>query len=247
VKAIAALVILAFSAGVWAESLERPPVGAGDSWVYRMTTERGQGWNQTTDEFTVVRVTPTTIFLSVQTSGSTQPAREIFQGNDWSRARDVNGKETVVNRPFAFPLSDGKTWDIAYTEDGPSKQLKTRTFETHYRVVGYEAVEVPAGKFRALKIEAEGDWKAQLAPSQSVVQGANVSPGDTAMVTHAQTTLERDITGKTYKAFWYAPEVKRWVKSVEEYYSTAGVRTERYTQELVSFKAAGSANSSSSP
>jgi hypothetical protein len=36
------------------------------------------------------------------------------------------------------------------------------------------------------------------------------------------------------------PEVKRWVKSVEEYYSSGGVRNERYAQELQSFKAGDS-------
>jgi hypothetical protein len=32
--------------------------------------------------------------------------------------------------------------------------------------------------------------------------------------------------------------VKRWVKSVEEYYSSGGVRNERYSEELESFKPA---------
>jgi hypothetical protein len=48
--------------------------------------------------------------------------------------------------------------------------------------------------------------------------------------------FERSATGRTYKAFWYAPEVKRWVKSVEEYYGSGGVRNESYTTELESFK-----------
>jgi hypothetical protein len=56
-----------------------------------------------------------------------------------------------------------------------------------------------------------------------------------------QNTTERQVTGRLYKAFWYAPEVKRWVKSVEEYYSNGGVRNERYTQELESFKAGDAA------
>jgi hypothetical protein len=44
------------------------------------------------------------------------------------------------------------------------------------------------------------------------------------------------VSGRTYKAFWYVPEVRRWVKSVEEYYGSGGVRNERYTAELESFK-----------
>ena len=60
--------------------------------------------------------------------------------------------------------------------------------------------------------------------------------GDTAMITHAQKTGPVQVTGRTYKAFWYVPEIGRWVKSVEEYYGSNGVRNERYTGELESFK-----------
>jgi hypothetical protein len=56
------------------------------------------------------------------------------------------------------------------------------------------------------------------------------------MTTQVENTAERQTSGRLYKAFWYVPEVKRWVKSVEEYYSSGGVRNERYTQELESFK-----------
>jgi hypothetical protein len=46
------------------------------------------------------------------------------------------------------------------------------------------------------------------------------------------------VSGRTYKAFWYVPEVRRWVKSVEQYYGSGGVRNERYTGELESVKPA---------
>ena len=56
------------------------------------------------------------------------------------------------------------------------------------------------------------------------------------MIPHAQKIGPVPATGRTYKAFWYVPEVGRWVKSVEEYYSSNGVRNERYTTEVESFK-----------
>lgn len=178
--------------------------------------------------------------LSVKTNGSTQPPREVFLGSDWSRSRDVNGKDTVVNRPLAFPLSQGKSWDLGFTEANPNRNFKSEKWDNHFTVVGYETVKVPAGKFRALKIESEGHWEAELAPSQSVVQGAESRQDSATVVSQVRRTLPRNVGGKTYKAFWYAPEVKRWVKSVEEYYSSGGVRNERYTQELESFKPAPS-------
>jgi hypothetical protein len=48
-------------------------------------------------------------------------------------------------------------------------------------------------------------------------------------------SLKMTASGRTYKAFWYVPEVRRWVKSVEEYYASSGVRNEKYTGELESF------------
>jgi hypothetical protein len=44
------------------------------------------------------------------------------------------------------------------------------------------------------------------------------------------------VTGPTYKAFWCVPEIGRWVKSVEGYCGNNGVRNERYTGELKSYK-----------
>jgi hypothetical protein len=237
-KLLPALIGLALSSGAWSETLERPLVKAGDAWVYRTTTERAPSrWNQVDEELRVTRVTPTAIFIALTPTGSTQPPKEMFVGLDWSRVRDVNGKETVVNRPLAFPLSEGKSWDVVYTEENPNnRNHKSEKFDSHFTVVGYETVQVPAGKFRALKIESEGHWEAQIAPGQSVVQGAQTGQGGATTVTQVQNNAERKATGRLYKALWYVPEVKRWVKSVEEYYSSDGIRNERYTQELESFK-----------
>jgi len=219
------------------QTVDAPAVKADDSWTYKITTEKGaSGWSQTRDETTVTRVTPSSIYFTVKASGSTQAPKEVFAGLDWSRARDVNGKETVVNRPLSFPLKTGKTWDVHYTEQHPNKAHRSEEWTNKYSVVGYESIEVPAGKFNALKIEAEGNWTAELEPTQTVVQGAEANATGTVMTTEARKTLETAASGRTYKAFWYVPEVRRWVKSVEEYYGNNGVRNARYTAELESFK-----------
>jgi len=236
-KLVPLLIGLALSTGAWSENVDRPTVQVGDTWVYRSTTERApSGWQQTDYEIKVTRVTPTAIFIEIKASGSTQTPKEMFTGLDWSRMRDVNGKETVVNRPLVFPLSDGKSWDVTYTEQSPNKNHKSEKLDSHFTVVGMETVEVPAGRFRAIKIESEGHWEAQVAPGQSVTQEAQSGQGGATMVARVQNTGERQASGRLYKAFWYAPEVKRWVKSVEEYYSSGGVRNERYSEELESFK-----------
>jgi hypothetical protein len=222
----------------FAQSIEQPAYKPGDHWTYRMTTERApSGWVQTRDEFTITRVTGSTLYFSVRQSGSTLPPNEVFSSLDWSRIRNVNGKETTVNRPLSFPLAAGKSWTLHYEEENPAeKNFKSQLWNTKYTVVGFETVEVPAGKFKALKIEAEGDWSGEVAPGQNVVQGSRTDQSGASMMTKVENTpAGTKVTGRTYKAFWYAPEVKRWVKSVEEYYNPGGARSARYTGELESF------------
>jgi hypothetical protein len=232
---VASLLLLSVSA--MAESIDAPRVAAGDSWVYRVTTERGpQGWVQHDEDFSVAHVDATTIFLSVKPSGSQQAPIEQLAGADWSRSRDVNGTQQVINRPFAFPLEVGKKWELKYTEANPNRQHLSESFQTGYAVVGWEDIDVPAGKFKALKIEAEGNWTAVVAPmNQMAAQAVNTTSGS-AMLVQNNRVKPRTTSGRTYKAFWYVPGVKRFVKSVEEYYSSSGIRSERLTNELVSDK-----------
>ncbi|WP_233831422.1 hypothetical protein [Paraburkholderia sp. ZP32-5] len=240
IRTAATLLSLGLPFAAIAQSAPAPDVKTGDSWTYTMTTEKGpSGWTQTHDQLTVLRTTSSHIYYESKTAGSTQAPKELIAGADWSRERSVNGTETVVNRPLAFPLSPGKTWNIDYTEQHPNPMFASQKWNSQYRVTGTEAVEVPAGKFQAIKIEAEGDWLAQAEPRQTVTQAAQVEQGDTTIITHAQKTGPVPTTGRTYKAFWYVPEVGRWVKSVEEYYGSNGVRNARYTTELESFKKGG--------
>jgi hypothetical protein len=176
------------------------------------------------------------IAISNKVVGSTNPPSEMLTGPDWRRIRSVNGQQTVVNRPLSFPLSVGKAWDVEYTEDHPNRLHNSEHFKTAFKVAAWEDVTVPAGTFHALKIEGDGEWMAVMAPAVSAVAGARVDAFGSTAVTQTGRTLATTASGRIYRAFWYAPEVKRWVKSVEEYYSSTGVRNERYTDELESYK-----------
>lgn len=220
-----------------AQSIEQPTVKAGDRWTYQVTKEQGaNGWSQTHNEVIVLRSTSSSIYFTAGQVGSKIPANEVFMGADWSRVRAVNGKEIVVNRPLSFPLSVGKTWSINYTEMHPDSRKRFEQREIKYTVLGYETIELPAGKFKALKIEGEGHWTAELEPNQTVVQTANVTQDGTTMVTQANKTQGELFTGRTYLALWYVPEVKRFVKSIEESYNNHGVRNSRETVELEAYK-----------
>lgn len=111
---------------------------------------------------TVSRVTGSMVYYTVRIVDSTQPAKELFSAPDWSRVRDIEGKETMVNKPLSFPLAPGKTWDIHYTEQHPNKQFRVEEWTHKYMVVGFKPVDVPAERFNALKIESEGQWTAEL-------------------------------------------------------------------------------------
>jgi hypothetical protein len=218
------------------QPVSAPKIAAGDTWTYRNTQEKGVGWQQTRIEATVLRATPDEIEISSKVAGSNMPPRETLVGADWSRTRSVNGRDTVVNRPLLFPLTVGKTWVIDYSENHPNRQHSNEHFHTPYKVTGMEDVTVPAGTFHAYKIESEGQWTAIIAPAVGAVAGSRLDAQGVTTVMQTNRTAATPVSGRTYKAFWYVPEVKRWVKSVEEYYSSTGQRNERYTEELESYK-----------
>jgi hypothetical protein len=222
-----------------AQTADQPTLQAGDSWVYTDTVETGQqGFSRKDELITVERVDSTDVLVSTKQDGSNQAPVESMTGLDWSRSRDINGKQEVVNRPFDFPLREGKKWTVDYTELHPNRQHSSESFHSDYVVTGWEDIQVPAGKFRALKVEAEGQWTAVLAPAAIAGSQAIATPGAVTTVTQAQHVGSRTASGRLYKAFWYVPAEKRFVKSVEEYYDSKGVRFQRFTSELSSSKVA---------
>jgi hypothetical protein len=235
------LISLAASTLVQAESISAPKLSPGDTWTYVDTVETGpNGWRQTHDEIVVLRTTADHIYFEAKQAGTTQAANEMVAGADWSRSRNVNGTETTVNQPLSFPLSVGKSWEVKYTEAHPNVRHASESFDNRFKVVGPESVAVPAGKFDAIKVEAEGEWTAETAPMQSAAGNTIANQSGTTVVMQTHRVVPTTATGRLYKAFWYVPETGRWVKSVEEYYGSNGIRTQRFSSELESFKHAAS-------
>jgi len=208
-----------------------------DTWTYRRTTETLPAvWHQAHFHGTILRNSGSTMELQTAEVDSPNPPRAILINSDWSSFRSLGGKETVVYRPFEFPLSIGKTWELEYTDDHPTnKNHSSETRHLKYRVVGWEDVEVPAGKFKALKIEADGVWTGQVAPRVTAVSTTEAGAQGSTAVAHSEHVTAETVTGRLYQAYWYAPEVKREVKSIEENYDTHGVRSARFTNELENF------------
>jgi hypothetical protein len=236
------IVIALMCCATWAraETIAQPSFQPQDTWTYRRTTETLPNvWRQIHFESTLVRNSGNTLLLRNSEVDSPNPPREILINSDWSNFRSLSGKETVVHRPFAFPLSVGKTWDLEFTEDHPSnKNHKSETRQLKYHVVGWEDIEVPAGKFKALKIEADGSWTGEIAPRTAATVATQAGAQGTTAVAQTVRVTAETVTGRLYQAYWYAPDVKREVKSVEENYDTSGVRSARFTNELESYKIA---------
>ena len=223
-----------------AQTAAQPALQAQDTWTFRRTTETQQEpWRQVHFVGTVLRYSASTMLMQNKEVDSPSPPREILIDSDWSAFRSLGGKETVVHRPFTFPMSVGKTWDLEFTDDHPNnKNHKSETRKLKYRVVGWEDVEVPAGKFKALKIEADGSWSGEIAPRTTASIANQASAQGTTAVAQTVNVKAETVTGRLYQAYWYAPNVKREVKSVEENYDTNGLRSARWTNELESYKVA---------
>jgi hypothetical protein len=118
-----------------------------------------------------------------------------------------------VAKSFQFPLEIEKKWELEYKEDNQNSRHKFEQWHTKYLVVGYEFIEVPAGKFNAIKIEAEGTWRVELEPRTQIVQAVDMSRAGTGATSQINNVRPITATGRTYKAYWYSPEVKRWINN----------------------------------
>lgn len=219
-----------------ADDASAPKILPQDTWTFRNTVEKRGTFRQTRWATTVVRASATSMAIESKEVDSTLPPTERLSGADWSRSRSVNGHQTVVNQPLKFPLVVGKDWTIDYTEKDPNRQHSSEHIQTKYTVVGPDDVTVPAGTFHAVKIEADGEWEATVAPAVSNVSGSRIDAAGATTVMQTNKIKPTGASGHLYKAFWYVPAVKKWVKSVEEYYDANGVRNERWSEELESYK-----------
>lgn len=225
------ILMLCATAAQAMDEIPLPAVAAGDKYIYRQTAEVGSRWQESRDELVVQRVSSESIFLGIRPAGSDKSFRDIVVGRDWSLRRAFNGKEAVTYKPADFPLTPNKSWRVQYEDPSPAPGVKLAAQDFTCKAIGLQAIEVPAGKFQAVKVECEGQWRNVFLPSQ---QGSTINqPGQVAA--QVLTRGEREVTGRIYREYWYVPEVKRWVRSVDEMYSAEGVRSHRTRMELESY------------
>jgi hypothetical protein len=193
-----------------AETVSAPKLASGQQWTYR----RIDLWrNEETERFRQE--------LIFEEAGHWMTRWTILNSDDPVRRGSVTGElldpishayadKKVSGRyePLRFPLATGKTWSFKYEING---NLRKTTVQQQAKVIRWETVTVPAGKYRALRIEHQGTYAA----------------------------LEGGFSwsGTMRETYWYAPAVSRVV--MREYRDTKGDGGvwDQWRDELVDYSA----------
>ncbi len=186
-KVLLALLLLAIpGTGVaQPETVALPEVKVDDRWVYRRTDRRLKPPTQIY-EIRVTFVDSRAIVAVVEGQGG-KGQTDATWTRDWQSAVSPDGGVVEMEKSLLqFPLAPGRQYPAAWEIRRPNIGGFHVRHERRVTVVGWEDIEVAAGKFRALKIQADGYFK----------------------------RLDRNVQDEARNTFWYVPQVKRWVKSV---------------------------------
>jgi hypothetical protein len=168
-------------------AVAKPEVKVGDRWIYRRTDHRLKP-PVFVYEMRVTFVDSRAIHAVLARQGE-QRESDATWTPEWNGVVSVDeGVVELDGGLLQFPLSIGRAYQAAWQIRRPRVGAFHVRHERAVRVMGWEEIAVPAGKFRALKVEAEGLYR-RLDASKS---------------DWARNTV------------WYVPEVKRWVKSSYE-------------------------------
>jgi len=189
-----------------AAQVPRPDVKVGDSWTYRRMDYDA---NQPRGIYTMrVVFAERGVIQVVSLYGKKEREVDTTYTADWNAVNTLGRVFNPHTGWFKFPLQVGDTYKASYEIIRTNKQVHGRN-ERLVKVVGWEELQVPAGKFRALKIVSEGRY------TRTDVSGS----------------------GTSRNVIWYVPEVKRWVKITLESRPTTGRGAGEFTgEELVGYK-----------
>jgi hypothetical protein len=165
-----------------ASDLAAPPLlSEGSFWKY----QRSNVWlnevaRKTLEETRILSVEPKGYRVMLQSGGLGQ--RERVFNKDGNQTYRVDGT-AYVNQMYVWPMVIGKTWSVSRIYTSTKTSLKVAV-EEKCKVVTNESVAVPAGQFKAVRIDCEGFE----------------TPQD-------QSSL------RTETSHWYAPEALRFAKT----------------------------------
>lgn len=192
-------------------AVERPQLKAGERWTYRYSRTGPRVRNPGTRvyELVITFVGPKAI-ESVQTMRSGKEIDTTWTP-EWNLVNDLrSGSFLPDSGTFRFPLRQGARYSSSYEVLRPKAEKTDARQTLEVNVVGWEEVTVPAGTFRALRLEATG--------------------------TSRRLDRETRRPGSLHYVYWYVPEVKRWAKMTLQGSDSRGVPGAEETEELLSYK-----------
>jgi len=218
------------------EAVQAPAFKAGDAWLFNDVIEKGQtGYGETRLKLVIDEVFGATMNVGIKHDGAPSAFEDHIVGSDWSQRRLVDGQQTVTTRPFAFPMHVGQSWTVDYMDSTRrGNQLSAHVRRTYF-VRGWEDTDVPAGHFHALKVEEQGVDEVTVEVPSSAAAGVTASSGGSTSISHAQKGGVEKHMLVTHAELFYVPDVKNYVKSVEDQYNADNVRIFRQTRTLISF------------
>lgn len=192
------------SVNAWSKKpaqVERPDVKRGDTWSYVRTDAPRMG-QITIQE--VVAVSAEDIIVRSTEKGGPGFAM-VLCDRDWNPITIGSWQYSPHLTSFSFPLKQGKRW-----KQNASATVRGITGRIHSKgkVIGWEQVTVPAGRFDALKVQVERTY----------------------------TGVDRvGAPSTTTDTFWYVPDVKKNVKfTLEQFREDRLLHINRL--ELVEYK-----------
>jgi hypothetical protein len=143
------------SASAAAEIAEQPTWGLGDSWTYSRTLYATAASRSTErSEYTMVVSAKKQDFYTLSYSSLDSNGKSTEAPTYWSTATNfINWRGDGGKRQeyawYRWPLEQGQTWEYLWLQPGMG--------ETAWKakVRGWETITVPAGTFRAIRIDLE--------------------------------------------------------------------------------------------
>ena len=176
-----------------------PAFVAGDTWTYRLRNLNDGSERPITMTVKEIRDNQV-VWNENQTS-------DLF-GN-FIRNKVGAGWRTYTpsTHMYVFPLNPGATFTLTHEQVNDDKRIYDSRVEI--AIGGEEDVVVPAGKFRAVKIDRKVHWKNRDKPSDA---------------------------GVTTWIYWYSASAKRWIAGDESSVTATGRQLLRNRWELESMK-----------
>jgi hypothetical protein len=185
--------------------VSRPDVRPGDRWTYRRVDYDSVRTPRRIEQ----RVTFANdhVILLVQKNRRGEET-DVTMTAEWNLVSSGNGGVYYPHSAnLRFPLRPGDSWRASYEVKFPRRGAYDVKHDRAVKVAGWEDVEVPAGRFRALKVMSEGSFE----------------------------RLDRSLAGSVSETVWYVPQVKRYVKWIFESRGFRG-RIEWWGLELADYR-----------